>query len=441
MLMHELIAKKRDGLSLTPEEIRWMIAGYTDGSIPDYQMSAMLMAVYLKGMSDSETAELTKTMTESGDTVDLSSVKGIKVDKHSTGGVGDTTTLVLGPMVAACGVPFSKMSGRGLGHTGGTLDKLESISGFNIIMSKEKFIETVNTSGIAVIGQSADLAPADKKLYALRDVTATVDCIPLIAASIMSKKLAAGSDGIVLDVKRGIGAFMKKTEDAIKLAEAMVAIGLRADKSMSAVVSNMDQPLGMAVGNALEVAEAIETLQGKGPEDLLELCLVLGSYMLMHAKAASDLEDARIKLENTIKDGSALEKLRGMIENQGGDSSCVDDLSKLPSASDKTDVRSEKDGYIRSIDALGIGRAAMLLGAGRATKEDEIDPAVGVMLAKKIGDKVRRGDVLATLHHNGNKGLKESSELSLNSFEIKDEKDKDYKLIWSVVDADGIREL
>ncbi|PHA73557.1 pyrimidine-nucleoside phosphorylase [Bacillus toyonensis] len=400
MRMVDLIAKKRDGQALTTEEINFIVEGYTNGDIPDYQVSSLAMAIFFQDMNDQERADLTMAMVNSGDTIDLSAIEGIKVDKHSTGGVGDTTTLVLGPLVAALGVPVAKMSGRGLGHTGGTIDKLEAVPGFHVEIENDEFMRLVNENKIAVIGQSGNLTPADKKLYALRDVTATVNSIPLIASSIMSKKIAAGADAIVLDVKTGAGAFMKTDEDAKRLAEAMVRIGNNVGRNTMAVISDMSQPLGEAIGNALEVQEAIDTLQGKGPKDLEELCLTLGSQMVYLAGQASSLEDAREKLIEVMNNGKALESFKTFLSAQGGDASVVDDPSKLPQAQFKIEVEAKEDGYVSEIVADEIGTAAMLLGAGRATKESEIDLAVGLMLRKKVGDSVKKGDSLVTIYAN-----------------------------------------
>ncbi|KUP31603.1 MULTISPECIES: pyrimidine-nucleoside phosphorylase [Bacillus] len=400
MRMVDIIIKKQNGKELTTEEIQFFVNGYTDGSIPDYQASALAMAIFFQDMSDRERADLTMAMVNSGETIDLSAIEGIKVDKHSTGGVGDTTTLVLAPLVAALDVPVAKMSGRGLGHTGGTIDKLEAIDGFHVELSKEEFIKLVNRDKVAVIGQSGNLTPADKKLYALRDVTGTVNSIPLIASSIMSKKIAAGADAIVLDVKTGAGAFMKTEEDAAELAKAMVRIGNKVGRQTMAVISDMSQPLGFAIGNALEVKEAIDTLKGEGPEDLHELVLTLGSQMVVLAKKAGTLDEARAKLEEVMKNGKALEKFKDFLKNQGGDSSIVDDPSKLPQAAYHIDVPAKEAGVVSEIVADEIGVAAMLLGAGRATKEDEIDLAVGIMLRKKVGDKVEKGEPLVTLYAN-----------------------------------------
>ncbi|WP_313798423.1 pyrimidine-nucleoside phosphorylase [Cytobacillus sp.] len=400
MRMVDIIEKKRDGKELSAEEIQFFIQGYTDGSIPDYQVSALMMAVFFQGMTEQERADLTMAMVESGDKIDLSKIEGIKVDKHSTGGVGDTTTLVLGPLVAAVGVPVAKMSGRGLGHTGGTIDKLESVEGFHVEIENEEFINLVNKNKIAVIGQSGNLTPADKKLYALRDVTATVDSIPLIASSIMSKKIAAGADAIVLDVKTGAGAFMKTLEDSNELAKAMVRIGNNVGRNTMAVISDMSQPLGFAIGNALEVKEAIDTLKGEGPEDLTELCLTLGSHMVVLAKKADSLKEAREMLEGVMKDGTALETFKTFLSSQGGDVSVVDEPSKLPQAKFTFELEAKEEGYVSEIVADEIGTAAMLLGAGRATKESVIDLAVGLMLRKKIGDQVKKGESLVTIYSN-----------------------------------------
>ncbi|EFR93329.1 pyrimidine-nucleoside phosphorylase [Listeria innocua] len=397
MRMVDIISKKRDGKALSTEEIQFFIDGYTNGEIPDYQASALAMAIFFQDMNDQERADLTMAMVGSGDTIDLSAIEGIKVDKHSTGGVGDTTTLVLAPLVAAVGVPVAKMSGRGLGHTGGTIDKLESIEGFHIELDKKDFINLVNRDKVAVIGQSGNLTPADKKMYALRDVTGTVNSIPLIASSIMSKKIAAGADAIVLDVKTGAGAFMKTDEDAENLAHAMVRIGNNVGRNTMAVISDMSQPLGEAIGNALEVKEAIDTLKGQGPEDLTELVLVLGSQMVVLAKQAETLEEARAKLIEVIENGAALEKFKTFLSNQGGDASIVDHPEKLPQAKYQIEVPAKKSGFVSQIVADEIGIAAMILGAGRATKEDEINLAVGLMLRKKVGDQVKEGDSLVTI--------------------------------------------
>jgi len=396
----DIIEKKRDGHALTKEEITFFINGYTNGEIPDYQASALLMAIYFEDMTDEERANLTMAMVASGDQINLDAIDGIKVDKHSTGGVGDTTTLPLAAMVAAVGVPVAKMSGRGLGHTGGTIDKLEAIEGFHVELSTEDFTKQVNEIKMAVIGQSGNLTPADKKIYALRDVTATVSSIPLIASSIMSKKIASGADAIVLDVKTGDGAFMKTVEDAERLAHAMVKIGNSVGRNTMAIISDMSQPLGFAIGNALEIKEAVETLQGKGPADLQELCYVLGSQMVVLGGHAKTLAEARTQLEAVVADGSALEVLRAFITAQGGNAAVVDDLTLLPQAKFVTELAAKKSGYVAKLEADDIGTAAMLLGAGRATKESEIDLAVGLVLNKKVADYVNAGESLVTIYAN-----------------------------------------
>lgn len=400
MRMVDIIEKKRDGKSLSKEEIEFFIKGYTNGDIPDYQASSLAMAIFFQDMNDEERAALTMAMVNSGDVIDLSKINGIKVDKHSTGGVGDTTTLVLAPLVAAVGVPVAKMSGRGLGHTGGTIDKLESIKGFHVEISEEDFIKLVNENQVAVIGQSGNLTPADKKLYALRDVTGTVNSIPLIASSIMSKKIAAGADAIVLDVKTGNGALMKTLEDAEALADAMVSIGNNVGRNTMAIISDMSQPLGRAIGNALELKEAIDTLNGKGPEDLTELVLTLGSQMVVLANRAKTLEEARQLLNEAIENGSALEKFKTFLENQGGDASVVDAPELLPTATYQIEYKAQSSGVVSELIANEIGIASMMLGAGRQTKEDEIDLSVGIVLNKKVGDVVKEGDSLLTIHSN-----------------------------------------
>lgn len=400
MRMVDLIIKKQEGKALTKEEIRFIIAGYTDGSIPDYQMSAWAMAVFFQDMTDEERMELTMAMAESGDQIDLSAIEGIKVDKHSTGGVGDTTTLVLAPLVASCGVPVAKMSGRGLGHTGGTLDKLESIPGFHIEIDEKEFAAIVNENKVAVIGQSGNLCPADKKLYALRDVTGTVNSLPLIASSIMCKKIAAGADAIVLDVKTGAGAFMKTEEDAKALAHAMVKIGNLAGRKTMAIISDMSQPLGVAVGNALEVEVAIETLKGNGPKDLEALCIELGSQMVYLGGKSADLAEARELVTENLRNGKALEKFKVFVASQGGNPAVVDDYSLMPQASRQQDVLAEASGYVAEIVADDIGVAAMLLGAGRATKESMIDLAAGLKILKKVGDPVQKGEAIVGMFAN-----------------------------------------
>lgn len=400
MRMVDIIEKKRDGGVLTSAEITFFVEGYTNGSIPDYQASALLMAIYFQDMTDEERANLTMAMVNSGDKIDLSAIEGVKVDKHSTGGVGDTTTLPLAAMVAAVGVPVAKMSGRGLGHTGGTIDKLEAIEGFHVEITTEDFVQQVNEIKMAVVGQSGNLTPADKKIYALRDVTGTVSSIPLIASSIMSKKIASGADAIVLDVKTGDGAFMKTEEDAKQLAQAMVKIGNDVGRKTMAIISDMSQPLGLAIGNALEIKEAIDTLQGKGPKDLEELCYTLGSQMVVLGGHAASLQEARQQLETVVTNGQALEVLKQFIIAQGGNGEVVEHQDLLPQAQYITALPAKKSGYIAKLEADDIGTAAMLLGAGRATKESEIDLAVGLMLNKKVGDYVEEGESLVTIHAN-----------------------------------------
>ena len=400
MRMVDVIERKRDGEVLTDEEIRFFVDGYTKGEIPDYQASSFAMAVLFRGMNKREIATLTDAMMHSGDTIDLSSIKGIKVDKHSTGGVGDKTSLALGPLVAACGAKVAKMSGRGLGHTGGTLDKMESIPGMRIELSEQEFIDQVNTIGIAIMGQSKELDPADKKLYALRDVTGTVESIPLIASSIMSKKLASGSDSILLDVKFGRGAFMKTFESAKELAETMVDIGDSLQRDTRAIITDMNQPLGLAIGNALEVKEAIDTLNGHGPKDFVELVRNAGSIMLQQAHIAKDMDDGYRRIDKAIEDKSGLAKLKAMVKAQGGDESYIDNVEKFPIAKNIIAVKSECAGFIERIDSLEIGLSAMRLGAGRATMEDKIDMAAGIVLSKKVGDKVEAGEILAYAHTN-----------------------------------------
>ena len=400
MRVVDLIEKKQAGLALSQEEIKFLISGYTDGTIPDYQMSALAMAIYFQGMTEEEASYLTMAMVKSGDEIDLSAIHGVKVDKHSTGGVGDTTTLVLAPLVAACGVPVAKMSGRGLGHTGGTTDKLEAIPGFSVTLSPQDFIDHVNRYKIAVVGQSGNLTPADKKLYALRDVTGTVQSIPLIASSIMSKKIAAGADAIVLDVKTGEGAFMKTLADAEALAHTMVKIGHQVGRKTLAVISDMSQPLGYMIGNALEVKEAIQTLQGQGPEDLTELCLVLGGQMLLAANQVSSLEEGKALLQEQIDSGRALEVFKTFLANQGGDTRIVDNPDLLPQARYQIPLLAQSSGVVSQWVADEVGVAATMLGAGRETKEDIIDPAVGIELCVKVGDPIQAGQPLAILHSN-----------------------------------------
>lgn len=437
----DIIQKKRDGIELTSQEIAHLIEGYSRGDIPDYQISAWAMAVFFQGMSAGETADLTMAMAHSGDQVDLGSIRGIKVDKHSTGGVGDTTTLVLAPLVAAAGVPVAKMSGRGLGHTGGTIDKLESIAGFSVEQSREHFIEQVNRIGVAVISQSGNITPADKKLYGLRDVTATVESIPLIASSIMSKKIASGANAIVLDVKTGNGAFMKTLDDSIELARAMVDIGSQVGRETIAVISGMDQPLGFAVGNALEVKEALNTLQGKGPKDLEELCLVLGAYMLVLGGKAVHYAAAREQLVCSLQDGSALAKFSQFITAQGGDASIVNEPELLPSAARHIEITSPVKGCVGGIEAEEIGIAAMMLGAGRETKESVIDLGVGIELRKKVGDPVEAGEPLAIVHANDKDsgGLASIQKRVLEAFTIQAAPCEPKPLIYAIVTKEGVK--
>ena len=422
MNMYDLIVKKKRGGELMDEEIRWMIREYTDGNIPDYQMSAMMMAICFVGMTDMETKDLTLAMAHSGDMLDLSEIHGIKVDKHSTGGVGDKTSLVLAPLAASVGVPVAKMSGRGLGHTGGTIDKLESFTGFHTDLTPEQFVRNVNTIHIAIAGQTANLAPADKKLYALRDVTGTVDQMSLIASSIMSKKLASGADGIVLDVKTGDGAFMKSLPDARALATEMVSIGKLAGKNVSAVISDMDQPLGNAVGNALEVREAIDTLRGHGPEDLEELVLTLGSLMTVKAGKAENTEQARAMLKENLENGEAFRVFREFIRAQGGNPDEAEHPELLPAAAYQKEILSDRTGYIRDIHTEEIGKICTFLGGGRETKESEIDLAVGLVLRRKKGAYVQKGEPLAVIHANSMEKLEEAEERLLKAYEFTSEK-------------------
>lgn len=433
MRMYDLIMKKRKGEELTTEEINFVVDGFTKGEIPDYQVSAMLMAIFFNKMNKRETADLTNAMVESGDKIDLSNIKGIKVDKHSTGGVGDKTSICLTPLVASLGIPVAKMSGRGLGHTGGTIDKLETFEGFSVELTEEKFMENVNKINIAIMGQSGNLVPADKKLYALRDVTATVDNMSLIASSIMSKKLASGADAIVLDVKVGDGAFMKTPETAKELAKEMVDIGKHLGRETIGVISDMDQPLGYAIGNSLEVIEAIELLKGNGPKDLLELTLTIGSNMLLCAKMAESEEEARKMLMDNIENGKGLEKLKEFVKAQGGDISPIDDYSKFPQAKYVEKVTSPVDGYVTKIHAEAFGLIAMELGAGRATKESEIDLAVGIVLNKKRGEKVNKGDVLAYIHSNNEEKIEKARKSILENIVIEDSYDLNIPLIYDIV--------
>ena len=431
-MMTELIAKKVEGLPLTQLEITYFIQGYTQGTIPDYQVASLLMAIKFKGMNDREIADLTYAMIHSGEVIDLTSIQGIKADKHSTGGVGDKTSLVLGPLVAAAGLKIAKMSGRGLGHTGGTLDKLEAIPGMSITRTQKQFVEQVNRIGLSIIGQTATLVPADKKLYALRDVTGTVQSVPLIASSIMSKKLASGADTILLDVKFGSGAFMKTLNDARGLAKAMVKIGKAMNKDTRAILTDMDQPLGFAIGNILEVKEAIETLRGQGPTDFTELCLYAGAMMLMQGGRVKTLTEGKRLLKNLIINGQAFEKFKSFIGAQGGDTRYIDDPSKFEQSAYRIDITSDVNGYVESLNALSLGEIAMKLGAGRATKDDTIDYTAGIVLKKKIGDEVHQGDVLAVIHTN----LNETNELMKalkDSFTVSSVKVRAPKIIHATV--------
>ena len=433
MRMYDLILKKKQGEELNTEEINWMIKEFTEGRIPDYQMSAMTMAICFQGMDKRETFDLTMAMRDSGDVLDLSRIDGIKVDKHSTGGVGDKVSLVLTPIVASLGVPVAKMSGRGLGHTGGTIDKLESFSGFSTEISEKKFIDSVNTIGIAIAGQTANLAPADKKLYALRDVTATVDQMSLIASSIMSKKLASGADAIVLDVKTGNGAFMQKEEDAIALAKAMVDIGNRAGKQTVAVITDMDEPLGNAVGNALEIKEVIDALHGDGPEDLMEVVYALGTQMLLLAKRAEDEEIARNLITESIQERKALKKFAEFIENQGGNREEILHPDMLPKARYVIPVLAEEEGCIERILAQDIGIACMTLGGGRENKESTIDHGVGIILTKKISDTVKKGETLALIHANSKEKAVLASNLVKNAYQIAKEPAKKAPMVKCII--------
>lgn len=438
MRMYDVIQKKRDGGELSQEELQFFISGYTDGSVPDYQAAALLMAIFLKGLNKRETGDLTHAMMLSGDVIDLKAIKGVKVDKHSTGGVGDTTTLVLAPLVAACGIPVAKMSGRGLGHTGGTIDKLESITGFHTELTTEEFIRNVNDKKIAVIGQSKNIAPADKKIYALRDVTATVHSIPLIASSVMSKKLAAGSDAIVLDVKVGSGAFMRTFGDASELAKQMVEIGDHMKRDTVAVITSMEEPLGFAVGNALEVKEAIDTLLGKGPADLTELSLRLGAYMVWLGKGSDTLEGARKMVEHALESGAAYEKFVEFITAQGGDGNQIRNPEKLPTASIQRDVLADTAGYVEHIQSDEVGISAMMLGAGREDLNSVIDLSAGIMLCKKVGDAVALGDVLAVFHTNRPEKLAEAEKRFKGAYRYSNEPVVPAPIIKAVVTAKGM---
>ncbi|GIP32315.1 pyrimidine-nucleoside phosphorylase [Paenibacillus sp. J2TS4] len=437
----DIIRKKRDGMELTSEEIAFLIRGCTDGSIPDYQLSAWAMAVYYQGMTARETADLTMEMARSGDQMDLSAIHGIKVDKHSTGGVGDTTTLILAPLVAAAGVPVAKMSGRGLGHTGGTIDKLEAIPGYEVERTEQQFIDQVNQVGAAVISQTGNITPADKKLYSLRDVTATVNSIPLIASSVMSKKIASGADAIVLDVKTGNGAFMKSLEESIDLAEAMVAIGTEVGRETVAVITGMDEPLGRSIGNALEVKEAIRVLQGKeAGSPLLKVTLMLGAHMLLLGGKANDYDEAKGRLAEAIANGSALNKLKQIIKAQGGEDDVVDRPELLHAGAQIVPVVAAQDGWIESVAAEEIGRAAMTLGAGRATTDDKIDLGVGIVLHKRSGDRVAAGETLADLHVSSASDVEiaEINRQVLNAFSISESPVPPKPLVYAVITKDGI---
>lgn len=437
MRMYDIIMKKRNGERLSNAEIKFFIDGYVNGEIPDYQVSALLMAIYFKGMTAEETASLTLCMAKSGETVDLTSIPGVKVDKHSTGGVGDKTTLIISPIVASLGVKVAKMSGRGLGHTGGTIDKLESIPGFKTDLDREKFFEIVKNVGVSVIGQSGNLVPADKKLYALRDVTATVESIPLIASSIMSKKIAAGSDCILLDVKAGSGAFMKDVEDAIKLAKAMVEIGENVGRKTVALITDMDRPLGNAIGNSLEVIEACETLRGNGPKDLTGICLNLAANMLYLAGKGT-VDECKILAQKSINDGSAFGKLKNMVSAHGGDISVLQDYSKFKPAKVKYEVKTKKAGYINHINTENCGRAAVILGAGRETKESEIDFSAGIVFNKKIGSFVEAGEVIAVLHSDDIEKCKDAENLLMSAIIISKDKPCETLPVFARVSVDGI---
>lgn len=437
MRMIDIIEKKKHGEELSKDEIKFFIDGYVDGSIPDYQASALLMAIYFNKMTEQETLDFTLAVRDSGDVVDLSQIQGIKVDKHSTGGVGDKTTLVIAPIVAALGAKMAKMSGRGLGHTGGTVDKMESIPGMQTSIETEDFINQVNEIGVSVIGQTGNLAPADKKLYALRDVTSTVDSIPLIACSIMSKKLAAGNDAILLDVKTGSGAFMKTLDDAIELAKEMVSIGDNAKKSTIALITEMDIPLGHNIGNILEVKEAVETLKGEGPGDLTEVCIELAANLLYMADIDT-LENTRELVKKSIEDNSAYNKFLEFVEAQGGDISYIEDLSKFDETKIAHEVKIQESGYIEDMDTEKIGIASVVLGAGRKTLEDEIDFASGIRLEKKTGDEITKGDTIAILYTNDESSIKDAEELVLKAYKVSENKPELKPLILARVDKDGV---
>lgn len=437
MRMIDIIDHKKHGMELTREEIKFFIDGYVQGTIPDYQASAFLMAIYFNGMSEKETLEFTLSVRDSGDVIDLSAIKGIKVDKHSTGGVGDKTTLVIAALVASFGVKMAKMSGRGLGHTGGTVDKMESIPGLKTSLEGQEFIDQVNKIGVSVIGQTGNLAPADKKLYALRDVTSTVDSIPLIACSIMSKKLAAGSDAILLDVKTGSGAFMKTLDDAIDLAKEMVAIGENAGKTTVALITEMDIPLGHNIGNSLEVIEAVETLKGYGPKDLTDVCVELGANLLFMA-GVDTLENTRLMARNSLEDGSAYKKLLEFVKAQGGDISYIEDVSKFEKAKFEYEVKTLEEGFVYEMNTEKIGVSSVLLGAGRQTKEDIIDFAAGIRLEKKTGDEVKKGDTVAILYTNDESSIKDAETLVHEAYKISNQKPKLHPLVLARVGKDGV---
>ncbi|OUQ43986.1 thymidine phosphorylase [Gemmiger sp. An120] len=437
MRMFDVIAKKRDGETLSKEELQFVIDGYVSGQIPDYQMSALLMAIYLRGMTDQETAQLTDIMAHSGDMVDLSAIHGIKVDKHSTGGVGDKTTLVITPIVAACGVKIAKMSGRGLGHTGGTVDKMESVPGTRTSLDRQEFFDQVNRIGISVIGQSGNLAPADKKIYALRDVTATIGCVPLIASSIMSKKLAAGSDCILLDVKTGNGAFMKTLDGSIQLAQAMVAIGAHNGRKVAALITDMDTPLGYNIGNSLEVIESVEVLKGRGPADLTEVCYQLAANMLLLAGKGT-LAECRKMVEEAVASGAAYEKLKQMFAAQGGDVSVLDDPDKFAKAKYSREIRADQSGWLYATNTEMIGNASVLLGAGRIKKEDTIDFAAGIVLHKKAGDRVEKGDLLATFYAEDEGKFASAEEMYRGALTFRDEKPVLPELVMARVTEEGV---
>lgn len=440
MRMYDIIMKKRDGGCLSREEIAFFVEGFTSGNIPDYQASALLMAIYFQGMDGQETAVLTDCMAKSGDMVDLSPIPGIKVDKHSTGGVGDKTSLIIGPMVAACGVPVAKMSGRGLGHTGGTVDKLEAVPGLETSVDKEQFFSIVKETGLSIIGQSGNIAPADKKLYALRDVTATVENLSLIASSIMSKKLAAGSDAILLDVKTGSGAFMKTLDDSIALAQAMVEIGNHNGRNTMALITDMDTPLGYAIGNSLELMEVVDTLKGHGPADLTAVCLELAANMLVLAEKG-DLEDCRRMAQETIHSGEAFRRLVAMAKAQGGDASVLEDTSKFQQAAFMSELPSERSGYITGMNTEACGIASVVLGAGRARKEDDIDFSAGIVLLKKPGDRIEAGESLARLYTNQESKQEEAGRMILEAIQIGDQPPSPVPMIQARITAQGVERL